>query len=242
MKKLWYVLVMVIIALSAVNCEKYNKETMKRNSPSVGTYVEKADVVALGAEPVEIACIDQYAGERSKTEGPVADAEGNVYFSDPYGRKVYKWSKDGTLSIFTEKFNGPNGLAIDRDGNLIACEAYNRRVALLEKDGKVIVLADSFNGKKFNEPNDLFIDEKGGIYFSDPYFHVHSEFLEQKSRGVFSTAFLCPKAGRIFRGLVLSSEYIKSAYHSVIPAKAGIQWHQQNLFGSESEFIPSRGT
>jgi len=32
------------------------------------------------------------------------------------------------------------------------------------------VLADEYNGKRFNAPNDLVIDRKGGIYFTDPEF------------------------------------------------------------------------
>ena len=197
MNNILHGLVIVIFTLLAVNCEKKpQKETAVQTSTTVESHNEKASVVALGAEPVELATIDQYAGERSKTEGPVADKEGTVYFSDPYGTKVYKWSPDGTLSIFTEKFNGPNGLAIDKDGNLIACEAYNRRITSLSKDDKVTVLADSFDGKKFNEPNDLFIDRKGGIYFSDPYFHVHYEPLEQNGHDVY---YITPDRSKVIR-------------------------------------------
>ena len=197
MNRIWFWHLILIFAVLAVNCEKEpQEESLGQTSPAVKPNIEKPGVVAPGAEPIELATIDQYARERSKTEGPVADADGNVYFSNPYGTKVYKWSPDGMLSIFTENFNGPNGLAIDKDGNLIACEAYNRRITSLSQDGKKTVLADSFNGKKFNEPNDLFIDRKGGIYFSDPYFHVHSDPLEHESRGVY---YIPPDRSKVIR-------------------------------------------
>ena len=146
---------------------------------------ETTGLTAPGAVPVELACIDEYAGKRSKTEGPVADSDGNVYFSNPYDSKVFKWSSTEGLTVFTEQFNGPNGLAIDGYGRLIACEAFNRRIASLDKDGRAVRLTDKFEGGKYNEPNDLFIDRNGGIYFTDPYFHVHRDSLEQKKRGVY---------------------------------------------------------
>src|SRR5206468_8046654 len=39
-----------------------------------------------------------------------------------------------------------------------------------EKDGTVKTLADKYDGKRFNSPNDLTIDSKGRIYFSDPRY------------------------------------------------------------------------
>ena len=96
-----------------------------------------------GADPVELATIDEYVvGKRAKTEGPVADALGNVYFSDPYAAKMYKWSEDDGLTVHTETFNGPNGLAIDADGNIIGVEAYARRVSMLDREGRHTVLTD----------------------------------------------------------------------------------------------------
>ena len=149
-----------------------------------------------GAEPVELANIDEYVGERSKTEGPVADADGNVYFSDPYGTKLYKWSPEDGLTIHTEQFIGPNGLGIDKDGNLIGVEAYTRRVSMLDREGRHTVLTDGYKGKKYNEPNDLFLDKKGGIYFSDPYFHVHYEPLEQDVHGMY---YITPDRAKVIR-------------------------------------------
>ena len=40
----------------------------------------------------------------------------------------------------------------------------------LVQNGKVTVLLKNFKGYRFNGPNDLWIDDKDGIYFTDPYF------------------------------------------------------------------------
>ena len=61
-----------------------------------------------------------------------------------------------------------------RRGRLIAAEGANtggnRRITLTEKNGSIRVLADNWKGKRFNSPNDLTIDLKGRIYFTDPRY------------------------------------------------------------------------
>src|SRR5205814_4216996 len=67
-----------------------------------------------------------------------------------------------------------NGLDFDPRGRLVACEGGNtggnRRITITETDGKVRVLADRWKGKRFNSPNDLTIDTKGRVYFTDPRY------------------------------------------------------------------------
>lgn len=105
------------------------------------------------------------------TEGPAADADGNVYFSDVRNSRIHRWSTDGELSTHREDTGRANGLFFTKDGNLLACEGGARRVTLQNlKTGKLSVLADEYQGKKLNSPNDLWIDSEGGIYFTDPRY------------------------------------------------------------------------
>ena len=110
------------------------------------------------------------AGDMKFTEGPVADGKGKVYYSDIPNNRIMVW--DGKENkIWREDSGGANGLKIDKDGNLVACEGGNRRITRIAvADQKVTVLAESFDGKKLNSPNDLAIDAKGGIYFTDPRY------------------------------------------------------------------------
>jgi len=102
------------------------------------------------------------------TEGPAADAEGNVYFTDLRAELIYKWLwKDGSITLYREKTGMANGLMFDLQGRLVVCEMGNNRVTLDDMKGMITVLAESYEGKKLNSPNDLWIDPKGGIYFSD---------------------------------------------------------------------------
>ena len=81
---------------------------------------------------------------------------------------IYKWSwKDDSTAVYRENTGRANGLMFDRQGRLVVCEMGNNRVTLDDMKGTITVLADSYEGKKLHSPNDLWIDPKGGIYFSD---------------------------------------------------------------------------
>jgi gluconolactonase len=140
---------------------------------------QKGDVVAAGAQ------VKKLAGDFKFTEGPAADAKGDVYFSDIPNNRILKWSvEDGKLSTFLENSGGANGLYFDKDGNLIACQGGDRRLVSISPKGEVTVLADKYEGKKFNSLNDLWIDPKGGIYFSDPRYGGR-EGMEQDGEHVY---------------------------------------------------------
>jgi gluconolactonase len=102
------------------------------------------------------------------TEGPAVDADGNVYFPDMFENKIYKWTwADGKVSLYREHSGTPNGMMFDAKGNLVVCEMSNNRVVRDDMKGNITVLADFRDGKKVHSPNDLWIDSKGGIYFSE---------------------------------------------------------------------------
>jgi gluconolactonase len=104
------------------------------------------------------------------TEGPAADADGSVYFTDQPNDRILKWSPDGTVSVFMEGAGRANGLAFDRDGNLIACADADNQLLRIAPDGQIEVLVADFNGQKLNGPNDAWVAPDGGIYFTDPYY------------------------------------------------------------------------
>lgn len=42
------------------------------------------------------------------------------------------------------------------------------KIGVLFPKGAEAVIADNFDGKPFGRPNDLVVDQKGGVYFTDP--------------------------------------------------------------------------
>jgi len=94
-------------------------------------------VVASGAHLQKLCGLYHNAIGRSKTEGPVADRKGNVYFTDPYGAVIYRWNAGEGVGIFTDDSGGANGLFLDAGGNIVAVRhtaaglPYSARTALI---------------------------------------------------------------------------------------------------------------
>lgn len=114
-------------------------------------------------------------GKVAFTEGPAWHAEtGNVYFSDIENNRIMRRDPSGRIHVFRVPSGRANGLFFDGEGRLIACEGHreggNRRVTRTEKDGSITVLTDRFGGLRYNSPNDVVVDSRGGIYFTDPRY------------------------------------------------------------------------
>ena len=133
-------------------------------------------ILAPGAKPVMLQETGAGEGPAWHPElGLLTSGEGNINRRD----------RDGKMSIYREQA-GSNGLMFDREGRLIICEPVLRRVTRLDKNGVLTVLADRFEGKRFNQPNDVTLDSRGRIYFSDPRYGDRSgmELLDKQGRTV----------------------------------------------------------
>lgn len=103
------------------------------------------------------------------TEGPAADAAGNIYFTDIPNNRIHKIATDRSLSTFLENTEGTNGLAFDVNGRLIGCNAKTKRLVAVDMATKeVSTAADNCDGEPLVGLNDLVIDREGGIYCTGP--------------------------------------------------------------------------
>ena len=130
---------------------------------------------ALSASAQEI----QIATTLSFTEGPAVDRAGNVYFTDLITQRIMKLGTDGVLSTFRENSNVANGLLIDSEGRLVACEGATFERPGVKVSGRprvtrtnlttgaMEVMADSYDGKPLDGPNDVTMDGRGRLYFTD---------------------------------------------------------------------------
>lgn len=124
---------------------------------------------SMTAQDVEVAAAVAF------TEGPTADRDGNVYFSEMLSQRILRLGVDGLLSTYREHSNIANGLLIDPEGRLIACEGAPEfglkgapRVTRTDlRTGKVEILADSYQQTPLTGPNDITIDDKRRLYFTD---------------------------------------------------------------------------
>ena len=107
------------------------------------------------------------------TEGPTADAEGNVYFTDQPNNRIHQWSAaDGSVTTFMEPAGRSNGLCFDSGrGRLLACaDAKNELWSVDPVTTAVTVLVTGYGGKLLNGPNDVWVHPAGGVYFTGPYY------------------------------------------------------------------------
>jgi gluconolactonase len=109
------------------------------------------------------------------TEGPAQGPDGMVYFTDVANNRILRFNPQTKKhEVFRADSNRANGLLFDPQGRLIACEGSDGernkpRVTRTDlKTGAVEEIATQFDGKRFNAPNDVTVDSKGRLYFTDP--------------------------------------------------------------------------
>ncbi|MFN7933328.1 MAG: SMP-30/gluconolactonase/LRE family protein [Bryobacteraceae bacterium] len=96
------------------------------------------------------------------TEGPAVDRQGNVFFTDIPNNRIHRIGLDGKVSVFKEDSGAANGLMFGPDGRLYACQNGRKRIVAYTMDGAESVIAEGVTS------NDLVVNQKGEIYFTDP--------------------------------------------------------------------------
>jgi gluconolactonase len=151
--------------------------------------------LAIATPPLNLLALGARTTVAARTcllEGPAFDADGTLYFSDIIGNRMYRMAPGGSLSIFREDSGRTNGNTFDAHGRLISCEgaefgpAGRRRVVRTDlKTGNIEILTDRFDGKRYNSPNDVVVDGKARIWFTDPYYSEDRSTLELPDEAVY---------------------------------------------------------
>ena len=136
------------------------------------------------------------------TEGVAVAPDGMVYFSDitfSHASRLedgsfhagHIWRFDPRArktTIFRSPSGMSNGIKFDAKGNMIVAQGadFGGRTVIRTnmKTGQSFVIAGLYEGRPFNAPNDISIDERGRIYFSDPRYLGH-EPIDQPVMGVY---------------------------------------------------------
>lgn len=177
MSRFSLVLFLLVITFSGI-CQKNQK---------------KVQLIATDAK------VTKAGGGYKFTEGPSVAPDGRVFFTDQPNDKIDIWHEDGTITTFMQPSDRSNGTYFNKKGELVACADLHNRLVAIDMNKQMRTIAEKYNGQPLNAPNDLWIDPKGGIYFSDPYYHRgywetgRKEF--QDKRGVY---YLNPE-GKVIR-------------------------------------------
>lgn len=118
-------------------------------------------VVAAGT-PIEL-IKEGFSG----TEGPIALPDGNFAFTETQANRITRIAPDGSISTLLENSNGSNGLAINPEGEVYAVQVKEPQVGIVYPAHSARVLAARYEGAPFGRPNDIVLDRKGGVYFTD---------------------------------------------------------------------------
>ena len=151
------------------------------------------DTIIDPAAKLELLFTRQAAIEGGLTEGPAVGPDGAIYFSDIRRGEnpgvIHRFDpQTGETSVFAANSRKSNGLVFGPDGKLYAAEGADyggRRISRWDIRSKQRTpVVERFDGKRFNSPNDICVDGKGRLYFSDPRYTGH-EPRELEHRAVY---------------------------------------------------------
>lgn len=120
------------------------------------------------------------------TEGPAADAAGDLFFTAPNSSQIWKIPASGAIPAapFLSNTNGAEGLTFDAQDRLVA--GQHGMLTRYNADGSVDeVLAQATASMQFGNINDLTMGTQGQIYFSNSGSQV---FYRDPTTGTVSVA------------------------------------------------------
>jgi len=133
------------------------------------------------------------------SEGPVwLPQDGSVLWSDIPNNRILRWSEKDGMSIWRKAVEFTNGHTLDKQGNLLHCSHGQRAIVRTPAVGGQIIpktpdeiLVSEYGGKRLNSPNDVVVDSKGCIWFTDPPYGIlsdregHKADIEQTANHIF---------------------------------------------------------
>jgi gluconolactonase len=119
-----------------------------------------AGVVAAGT-PVELI----WTTLTDSADGIVGAPDGSLLFAQEPVSKISRIDADGRVTSYMENTNGTGALALDAAGRIFACQRHEVAVGILSPEPQI--LTDNFQGEPLFGANDLVVDRKGGVYFTE---------------------------------------------------------------------------
>lgn len=167
------------LALFALSCGKGNKETPSTETPASTVTASLDAIVAPGVLMQKLAIDFVF-----DTAGQPCWVDGNLYFTnnnfDPRDKsQTMKIDAQGALTVVRPNNGVTTCTYATGKGTFYCCEMLGHRVVEMAPDGSVVrTVAGEYNGVRLDGPNDIAIDKKGGLYFTDSRFSPGEELLQ----------------------------------------------------------------
>jgi len=100
-------------------------------------------------------------------EGPVVDDAGNLYVTDIPNGRIFRIDTHGAWETIAEWDGEPNGMKFFTADELLVTDYRNGLVLVDIKTGKVRPHLGRRNTESFKGVNDLTLDARGNVYFTD---------------------------------------------------------------------------
>ena len=214
MKPLTFVLPLFLLIFS---CQQTNHTSATKEEANKDSMIGKIEWYDSGAAKAidSTATIDVIGKGFHWAEGPlwIADKQ-KLLFSDVPENKIFEWRAGDTPRVYLTPAGytgknkrtgeiGSNGLALDNMGRLLICQSGNRQVARLNTTidapkPQFTALAAAYNGKRLNSPNDLVVDKKNNIYFTDPVYGLPKGENDPERELPFEGVYKISADGKLF--------------------------------------------
>jgi gluconolactonase len=97
--------------------------------------------------------------------GLAADAQGNLYVSDPPGAAVYRLGADGNATSFLDRAPSLEGITFGPNGTLYGTDFSDKKIVAITPQGSVSTVADGIAGIG------IVVTHDGNIFVSEPGEH-----------------------------------------------------------------------
>lgn len=203
MKKWFIIAISAALAGCSANQHSYPVTgTWEKYDPALDSIITpgaKAEIIADGFD---------------WSEGPLwIEKEKMLLVSDVPTNTIYQWTEEKGKQVYLKPSGytdsiprsgemGSNGLAMDENGNLILTQCGNRQIARMDAaidqpKANFISLANNYLGKKFNSPNDVTVNSKGNIFFTDPPYGLELKMDDPKKEMPYQGVFQIKKSGHV---------------------------------------------
>jgi gluconolactonase len=134
----------------------------RADQPPPPPFTLAPDIPGVVAGGTKVMLIKEgFNGAQGATQAP----DGSFLFTERMANKITKIDKDDNISSYMEDTSATNSFSFDAKGRAIGVQWMPAGVAVLAPTK--MTLADKFENHGFGRPNDLTIDKKGGVYFTD---------------------------------------------------------------------------